>query len=139
MRTKTATLLFVLSSFHSAPILGAEPKWSDINGEKETAITVNQEDGTTRELTIWFAVVDGRGYIRTWDSSWRIEMERNPDVSLRIAGRDYPVRVSAVAEGALYDRVNAAYTEKYGMTRNMFLALMRPFLGAWNIYQADGR
>ncbi len=139
MRTKTATLLFVLSSFHSAPILGAEPKWSDINGEKETTITVNQEDGTTRELTIWFAVVDGRGYIRTWDSSWRVEMERDPNVSLRIAGRDYPVRVSAVTEGALYDRVNAAYTEKYGMMSDALLAMWRPFGGAWRIYQAEGR
>ena len=139
MRTKTATLLFVLCLSHSAPILGAEPKWSDINGEEEITITVNQEDGTTRELTIWFAVVEGQGYIRTRDTSWRVEMERDPNVSLRIAGRDYPVRVSAVAEGALYDRVNAAYTEKYGMMSDVFLATMRPFLGAWNIYQADGR
>jgi hypothetical protein len=139
MRTKTAALLFVLCLIHSAPILGAEPKWSEINGEEEIAITVNQEDGATRELTIWFAVVDGQGYIRTRDTSWRVEMERDPNVSLRIAGRDYPVRVSAVAEGALYDRVNAAYTEKYGMMSNVVLATMRPFLGAWNIYRADSR
>ena len=139
MRKKTATLLFVLGLFHSAPILGAEPKWSDITGEEEITITVNQGDGTARDLTIWFVVVDGQGYIRTRDTSWRAEMERDPNVSLRIAGRDYPVRASAVAEGALYDRVNAAYTEKYGVMSDAFLATMRPFLGAWNIYQADSR
>ena len=139
MRTQTATLLFVVSSFHSAPIHAAEAKWSEIHGEKEITITVNREDGTTQELIIWFAVVDGRGYIRTWDSSWRAEVERDPEVSLRIAGRDYPVRVSAVAEKALYDRVNAAYREKYGLMSDVLLVATRPFLGAWKIYRADSR
>ena len=56
-------------------------------------------------------------------------MERDPDVSLRIAGRDYPVQVGDVAEGALYNRVNTAYTEKYGMMTDVLLATMRPLLG----------
>ena len=139
MRAKIATLLFVLSLFHSAPTLGVEPKWSELNGEEEITITGNQEDGTTRELIIWFAVVDGQGYIRTRDTTWHREIERDPNVSLRIAGRDHPVRVSAVVEGALYDRVNAAYTEKYGVMSDVVLAVMRPFQGTWNIYRADSR
>ena len=139
MLTKTTTSLFVLCLFYSTPILGAEPRWSEIDGEEEITITVNQEGGTTRELTIWFAVVDGQGYIRTRDTSWREEIEREPNVSLRIAGDDYPVRVSVVSKGGLYDRVNAAFTEKYGLMSDMLLATMRPFLGAWNIYRADSR
>ena len=139
MRMKTAALLFVLGSFHSTPALGAEPIWTDVKEEEEITITVNQEDGATLDLIIWLVVVDGRGYIRTRDTSWGAEMERDPNVSLRIAGRDYPVRVSAVSEGTLYDRVNAAYTEKYGMMSDALLAMWRPFGGAWRIYQAEGR
>ena len=95
MLTKTTASLFVLCLFYSTPILGAEPRWSEINGEEEITITVNQEGRTTRELTIWFAVVDGQGYIRTRDTSWREEIEREPNVSLRIAGDDYPGRCPA--------------------------------------------
>jgi len=139
MGTKTAALLFVLCSIHSASILAAEPKWSEISGEREITITVNQEDGTTRELIIWFAVVGGEGYIRTRNTSWRAEIERDPSVLLRIGGDYHPIRVRAVAKGALYDQVNAAFTEKYGILSDVFLAAMRPFLGAWNVYRVGSR
>lgn len=139
MRTKPATLLFTFCLFYSTPAPGVEPGWSEVGGEEEITIAVNQQDGTTRELTIWLAVVDGQGYIRTWDTDWRTEIERDPNVSLSIAGRDYPVRVSAVADRELFDRVNAAFTKKYGMMRSVGLAVMRPFLGSWHIYRADRR
>jgi len=79
------------------------------------------------------------GLARCISICWRTEIERDPNVSLSIAGRDYPVRVSAVSMGTLYDRVNAAYTEKYGMMSDALLAMWRPFGGAWRIYQAEGR
>ena len=140
MRKETAVLLFALCLFPSAPVPGAELNWSEIAQEEETTIIVDQEDGVRSEITIWFAVIDGRGYIRTReDMSWRAEIRRDPNVSLRFDGRDYPIRVSVVADGALYESVNAAYTEKYGLMSDVILAMMRPFLGPWIVYRADSR
>ena len=60
-------------------------------------VTTN-EDGTPRETTIWLAVVDGQGYIRTGHTHWEGNIERNPDVVLRIDNAEYPLRAEFVQD-----------------------------------------
>ena len=139
MRSTSATLLFVLSAFHSAEAVRAEPSWSDLLEEQEISITVNQEDGTTRELTIWFVVVEGEGYVRTWGSSWHAEIERDPDIVLRIAGQEHLAQVSVVPEGALHTEINEAYRRKYGAMRALLLSPLPLFSGGWNVYRVEDR
>ncbi len=49
--------------------------------------------------------MDGQGYIRTGNTRWEANIERNPDVTLRIEGKAHPLRVEFVADSALRTRI----------------------------------
>jgi len=136
MRITLTVLMLALAIAHPS---AARAAWSELADEKEIVAVVHGEDGTPREVTIWLAVVDVHGYIRTRNTSWRADLERDPGAVLRIAGTEYPIRVSAVTNPELYDRVSEAFTEKYGVTAHVFLSVARPFLGAYNVYRVDER
>ena len=138
MRIASVALAFAL--WLSADGASAvSPDWGGVAGEKEIVITVQQEDGNPRDVTIWLVVVDEQGYIRTRNTSWHDDIERVPDVSLRISGNDYAVRVSRVEEELLIDKVHTAYTAKYGTGPQILLGMLRPFLGSYNVYRVDNR
>jgi len=92
-----------------------ELDWNSVADVEEVKVLTTNEDGTPRETTIWLAVVDGRGYIRTsrW-TRWGDNVERNPDIALRIADREHPLRASFVEDEALRAEIVAAFREKYG-------------------------
>jgi hypothetical protein len=78
-----------------------------------TVGTLN-EDGTPRETTIWLVVVDGTGFIRTGGTRWGDNAERDPDVTLHVAGQEHALRAERIVDPALIARANAAFREKYG-------------------------
>ena len=139
MRLASSLLVLALSASLSTPALGAAPAWTGVGDEEEVTIIVQQEDETQREVTIWLVVVDDQGYIRTRNTRWRAHLERDPNATLRIRDKEYTIRVSPVMNEALQDQIHRTYTEKYGRTSDIFLSLMRPFLGAYNVYRVDGR
>lgn len=139
MRTPKTTVLFAIFALLAIPAFGQTPNWAEVAAEEEILITVTQEDGTPREVTIWLVVLDDQGYFRTRNTSWRGDLERDRDVTLRIAGADYAVRANSVSDEALTDRIHETFTEKYGGVPNFFLNIMRPFMGSWNVYRADPR
>jgi hypothetical protein len=88
--------------------------WSQYAGEETvTAVTAN-DDGTERETTIWIVVIGGDAYIRTGNTRWGGNLEKRPDISLRIAAEEIPVRVDFIADEDLRGRVKAAFRSKYG-------------------------
>jgi hypothetical protein len=93
----------------------AELDWNSVAEVEEVRVLTTNEDGTPRETTIWLAVVDGQGYIRTsgW-TTWGDNVERNPDIALRIGDAEHPLRASFVEDEALRERIVAAFREKYG-------------------------
>ena len=93
----------------------AELDWNSVADVGQVRALTTNEDGTPRETTIWLAVLDGRGYIRTSRSTtWGDNVERNPDIALRIGDTEHPLRASFVEDEALRARVVAAFREKYG-------------------------
>jgi hypothetical protein len=88
--------------------------WAAVAGEQTVVVVTADEDGAPRETTIWLAVVDGQGYVRTGGTTWGDNVERNPDVTLRIGARDYAVRAVRVRDEALLAHVAGAMREKYG-------------------------
>ena len=61
----------------------------------------SKEDGSERETKVWLVVVDGQGYIRTSQgTTWGGNVERNPDIALRIEGSEYPLRAVFVEDAA---------------------------------------
>lgn len=99
------------------PVLAgaAEPDWNSVADVEEVRVLTTNQDGTPRETTIWLAVVDGRGYIRTsgW-TRWGDNVERNPEIALRIGDTEYPLRASFVEDEALRAKIVATFREKYG-------------------------
>ncbi len=93
----------------------AELDWNSVADVEEVRVLTTNQDGTPRETTIWLAVADGQGYIRTSGSStWGDNVERNPDIALRIGDSEHPLRASFVEDEALRERIVAAFREKYG-------------------------
>lgn len=100
------------------------PDWNAVRDVQTVEIATADEDGSTRETTIWLAVVDGQGYIRTGNTHWEGNIERNADVVLRINGVDYPLRVEFVSEDVLRGRIEETFRAKYGFS-DAFVAIFR--------------
>ena len=138
MRLALTTLLLAgalaLASAHPA-----RAAWSDYKDEQEISAIVHGEDGKPREIKIWIVVLDDHGYIRTRNTSWKPDLERDPKAALRIKDKEIPIHPIPVRDPELYKKVNEAYTAKYGITPHVLLSVMRPFLGPWNVYRVEQR
>jgi hypothetical protein len=88
--------------------------WPAVAGEGVPTIVTRNADGEERRTKLWVVVVDGQGLIRTGDSRWFRDIERNPEVIFWIGGYAYPLRAERVADESLEKRANAAFREKYG-------------------------
>ena len=135
---RVARLVLLISAL-VASANAAQAAWSDYRDEQEIFAVLHGEDGKEREVKIWLVVLDDQAFVRTRNTSWRADLERDPKAALRIQGKDHPIRAIPVKDPALYDRVNEAYTEKYGITPHVLLSVMRPFLGPWNVYRVEER
>lgn len=114
-RLELAALLSLGLVLGAAGARAVEPDWDKIAEVERIEIVTHDEDGDERETTIWFAVVDGQGFIRTGNSNWGENIRRNPsDVVLRIEGKEYPLRAEFIENDALRERVVAAFRAKYG-------------------------
>lgn len=94
----------------SAPI-----DWAAVADEAVPTLVTVDPDGGARRTSIWIAVVDGYGFIRTSDTRWFANIERDPDVVLWIGGAAYRLRVRLEHDAAVRDRVRAAFRAKYGL------------------------
>ena len=93
--------------------------WAAADAERVVEIVTRDEDGAPRETKIWLVVVDGEGYIRTGGTRWWGNVERDPDVLLRVAGVEHPLRAELVTDEALLARVVASFRTKYGFSDRM--------------------
>jgi hypothetical protein len=110
-----ALLVLALVLGGAAAARAAEPNWDALADVGQIEVVTHDEDGDERETTVWFAVVDGQGFIRTGGSTWGQNVRRNPaDVVLRIEGVEYPLRAEFIENDKLRERVVAAFREKYG-------------------------
>ena len=117
-------LLLLASLAAALPALAGAPDWSALRDVETVEIVTTDADGSARETTIWLAVVDGQGYIRTGSTRWRANIERDPDVTLRIEGTAYPLRAEAVTDAELKARIAQALREKYGLA-DAFVGIFR--------------
>jgi hypothetical protein len=90
------------------------PDWEALADVGTIEVITRDEDGGVRESSIWFAVLDGQGFLRTGGSTWGENISRDPTVVLRIEGIEYPLRADFIEEDTLRARIIAAFREKYG-------------------------
>jgi hypothetical protein len=115
-----------------------EPDWAQLAAVREVLVVTTDADGAHRATTVWLAVLDGRGYVRTGRTRWGANVERDPDLVLSAGGKEYPLRAERVTEEALLGRVQAAFRAKYGTTDRM-LAVLRPLMGSARVYRLVAR
>jgi hypothetical protein len=112
----TLLLAAALAACASRPVSQAtEPlDWAAAADERVPQIVTVDPDGDTRVTKLWLVVVDGSGYIRTSGTRWFANLERDPDVVLRVRGTEYPLRTKLVLDADLRERINEAFRSKYG-------------------------
>jgi hypothetical protein len=111
-----ACAALVAVSCASAPPPTAETPidWQSVAEVRVPEIVTRDPDGAERVTKLWLAVVDGVGLVRTGDTRWFRNIERDPNVMFRIGGYAHPLRAEIVTDEALEKRANAAFREKYG-------------------------
>ena len=110
-RLALAVALSVASSALAEPI-----DWNALAAEQTVVILTQEADGAPHETTVWLAVVDGQGYIRTGDTHWHQNIARDPKIAVRVAGQEHAVTAEHVGDPALRAKVNATFAEKYGFS-----------------------
>lgn len=114
--TLISSLLLAAACAKPAPPAAEAPlDWAAVAGERVPRLVTRDPDGAERVTKIWLAILDGEGYIRTSSSRWFANIERDPDVVLRVGGRAHPLRVEHVNDPALEARVHQAFRAKYGL------------------------
>ena len=100
----------------SGPVpVAQEPiDWRAADDRRSLHIVTVDPDGDERVTRIWVAIVDGEGTLRTGDSRWWQNLERDPNCRIRLLGIEYPVRVEFVMEHEEKARIDDAFVEKYG-------------------------
>ena len=105
----------ILACASTPPPAAVEPiDWSAVADEGTPTIVTRDADGDQRETPIWVVVVKNQGYIRTGDTRWFANIERDPDVVLQIGGRSLSLRAELLRDDALRKTVNTAFRDKYG-------------------------
>ena len=100
----------------------AEPApsdWAALAPVEEIQVLSENPDGSPHETTVWLAVVDGQGFIRTGNTSWYPNLERKPEIGVRVSGAEYAVRAEPIEDESLRERVIAQFREKYGWSDRM--------------------
>jgi hypothetical protein len=114
----TALLVSAFAWLEAGAAGAAEPDWPEMAEVETVYVLTTDEDGDARKTKIWFSVIDGTPYIRTSRGSrWGGNVERNPEIALRVAGADYPLHAQFIDEEDERVRVVAVFEEKYGSNR----------------------
>jgi hypothetical protein len=114
MLVACAVLLAVSCASTVPPMAQQALDWPSVAEERVPTIVTGDPDGEERVTKLWLVVVDGEGLIRTGDSRWFQNIERDPNVVLWIGGYAHPLRAELVTEDSLETRANAAFRKKYG-------------------------
>ncbi len=84
-------------------------------------IVTRDPDGDERVTRIWLAALDGVSVIRTGDSRWSRNLERDRSCRIRVSGTDTPARVEFVATHEENARIDDVFLEKYGWQERVFI------------------
>jgi hypothetical protein len=128
--------LGALSAHAASPL----PNWKNFADLRTIQVVTldDDEEHTPRETTIWLVVHEDQGYIRTGATTWGANVQRDPNVVIRMGGANYELRATPIPEGELYDAVKQVFRDKYGFM-DAALSLVRGIGGTPTIMRLDGR
>jgi hypothetical protein len=106
--------LVLASILLAAPARAGAPDWKALADVGVIQVLTRDADGDLRETKVWFVLVDGQPYLRTFRSRWLENLRRDPRLRLRIEGREYEAQAEEVRGDAIVEKVDRAMREKYG-------------------------
>lgn len=120
-RAASIGLLFFALACATPTPSDAPIDWRRIDEPWSLHVVTIDEDGDERVTRIWLALVDGRGALRTGDSRWWQNLQRDPALRIRVDGVDHPVVAEFVDDRETRARIDDAFVAKYGwLERLMF-------------------
>jgi hypothetical protein len=117
---------------------GGPIEWTRVADVQTVQIVTTDEDGSPRDTKIWLVVHEGHGYVRSSGTRWLANVERNPDVVVRIGEEEHPLRASPVRDSETYEAVLQAFREKYGFS-DILTGIVRGLAGTATILRLDPR
>jgi len=118
-RGKSLALVGAASILALAAAAAELPDWNAVADLETVSVATSNADGTLRYTTVWIVVVDGRGYIRTGNTTWGENVVRDPSLKLVIGDTEYALRADFVEAEDERARVTAAFNAKYGWVDSM--------------------
>lgn len=103
----------------AAPARAEYPDWESLADVTVIEVVTRDADGDLRETKVWFVLVDGASYLRTGSSRWFENLRRDPNLVLRIEGREYEARAEEIPGDDIVEAVDRATLEKYGWQERM--------------------
>ena len=110
----------------AGPATATPPDWSAWAPLEEVEVITTDANGASREHTIWIAVSEGTGYLRTSRrSTWGDNLERDGQLRLRGVPGELSLRAQLVTDAAELERVTVVFESKYGGFMSWFSGLIR--------------
>ena len=117
----------------------AAQDWNGFADVETVQVVTSDEDGKPRDTTVWLAVYEGHGFVRTGGTRWGRDVRRDPDVEVRIGDQAFPLRATQIpTEDPLYAAVADVFRRKYGFT-DRAMSILRNLSGPAMILRLDPR
>lgn len=89
--------------------------WDALAEEWFAIVLSTDPDGSLRETRVVFVVMEDTGIVRTGSTLWFANIQRDPDIRLRIGGKGYLVRAELIDDEEAQRGINAEFRAKYGL------------------------
>ena len=99
------------------------PDWTVLAQEEIPSLVTFDPDQSRRITQVWIANVGQDAYLRTSDTNWFQNLQRNPTLELRIGGVMFPCATEVISDPDTVDEVHEAFRTKYPRRSAMFRAL----------------
>ncbi len=116
---RSLALVGLAALFALAAAANEPPDWNAVADVDTVSVATSNPDGTLRYTTVWLVVVGGRGYLRTGNTTWGSNVDRDPNVTLVIGKQEYALRAESVEADDERAQVMAAFNAKYGWSDTM--------------------
>ena len=114
-----ACLLSLSCASAGTPVAADAIDRAEVDDAWSLHVVTLDPNGDERVTRIWIAVVHGQAAIRTNQSRWWSNLERDPRVRIRLSGTDYPFQVESVTDLEGRIRIDEVFLEKYGIWERM--------------------
>lgn len=98
----------------STPVSTSPLDWAEADERWSIHVVTVDPSGNDRVTRIWMAVEGGDGVLRTNDTRWWANLQREPSIRVRHGGADHVFAVKLVTEQSEKIRIDEVFLEKFG-------------------------